>query len=218
MISIAVLRRAPETLLVAGVVACIAVVAWVMWDLWPHPTPLPPREQYTADSLAATKPDYRQHRDTLFRIDSAAVRQSRQSARRATEALRRADSLHCVAIQAEARSRAATDSLLALAQARLTITALVGETASLRTAVAQQDSALRSQIAAHAAADQRANAAEQRLASVESLNARLAGDLQRSTPPCRIAWVLGCPSRRVSFVAGSVVAIAGVVAAKELTR
>lgn len=193
-------RRTSEWLFGAGAVVFVALAIW--W-LRPHPAPIPPKEQTTLDSLRATAPDYRARVDTLIRVDSAALRQSRVNALRATEALRRADSIHAIAIAAEARSRAATDSLAALTAARLTITALLGETASLRTANRQLDSALVAQTAAHAAAEARANESERRLAATEELNRRIAADLRQRDEPCYLVpHLVRCPSRTVVYVGG----------------
>jgi hypothetical protein len=189
-------RKAPELVLAAGFGA-FAVLAIVL--LWPRPTPLPPAERATVDSLIATKPDYRRRVDTLTKVDSDAARQSRVNAARARQAVRTADSLRGAAIGWQRVADAEGDTSTAW---KATALAYRAEADTLRVGVHQLDSALTAQTAAHAAADRRAREAEQRAAALESLNARLARDLQHAAPPCRVLW-LRCPSRKLAYVAGA---------------
>lgn len=192
-ISDAALRKAPEWMLIAGVVAFLAVAVWM---LWPHPHRLPPAEQYTRDSLAITKPraDSARHATSaavahvIAKIvhDSAAIRAALY---RAAAAGRRADSTAAVAqALADTNSRwhaayeqrttqvadlqAAVDTLVPdLTAARDTLVRVRGQ---------QHDDSVR-------------------FVRGDEFNARLATDVQRGD--CRVLWIK-CPSRKQAFVAG----------------
>lgn len=192
-------RKAPELVLAAGVGGFLVLAIVLISEWWPHPMPLPPAEQTTVDSLVATKPDYRRRVDTLTRVDSNAVQQSRVNAARARQAVRMADSLRRVAIDWQRVADAQGDTSTAW---KATALAYRAEADTLRVGVHQLDSALTAQTAAHAAADQRAREAETRTAALEDLNARLTKDLHRADAPCRVLW-LKCPSRKLAYVAGA---------------
>lgn len=164
------------------------------------PTPIPPKEGKTVDSLKATAPDYTARRDTLIKHETTYVAISRQNRLQAAKSAASADSLRRLAIAAEARAQAATDSVSALVQWRAAAIGYHAEADSLRSAVHSLDSALTAQVLAHAAADARADEAERRLLATADLAGRLAKDLQRADPPCRIAFVAKCPSRKTVAV------------------
>ena len=173
------------------------------------PTPIPPKEQFSRDSLKATQPGFQARVDTLRLIDSTATRQARQSAAAARSALRTADSLRQVAIAAQRHAEAATDSAAMIAALRETATGFDAEAKRIRVGYDSLAKAYSAESTAHVAAELRANELGTRLLATSDLNDRLAKDLQRASPPCHIAHFFGCPSRKVAFVSGVVVASAG---------
>ncbi len=206
MLTPAVMRRAPAVLLTIGVLS-IAGVYFAFCR--PTPTPLPPAERKTQDSLEATRPDYTRRVDTLVRHETTYVAKSRQEARRAVQAERRADSLHAVAIAAEARSRAATDSARALDAAREANAALEAENTELRAANDKLHGAYAAESLARLAADARALEHDRRRAALEDVKDRLAADLARASAPCHvIPRLVNCPSRKVVAVVAAGVGFA----------
>lgn len=175
----------------------------------PKPAPIPRTELRTIDSLAITQAAYDSGLKANTRVESIFVATSAQKARTATISTRTADSIAKLANLAQRLAEAATDSLSALSRWRDVATLRGVENDSLRSSNASLFSALTEQIGARSAADVRANEAERRLAAVDDLNRRVVSDLRRADPPCRVLWVARCPSRRVAFASGLVVASAG---------
>lgn len=204
------LARGFTSIEVMGALAALLIIllAVVVW-LRPTPQPIPPREQASIDSLAATQPHY----DTVYRervrVETLSVVRSAQDARQATNTLRVADSLHRVADEAQQAAQTAgerSERWYQVAEVRRV------ENDSLRSTITLLDTALSQQMTARIAASERATAAEQRLAATANLADRLTNDLKHGD--CRVLYLLNCPSRRVSAVGGAVVAIA----AEELWR
>lgn len=188
------LTRWPAISLTVGV-AAVALVAFAFCRA--KPTPIPTREQHTIDSLAITKPGYQARRDTFVRVESIYVAQSAGNARQARQARHAADSLHALANAAQRVAEAERDT----SSRWHDVAVLRGiENDSLRVANTGLDSALAQQIRARTAADARSSADSARLYSSEDLNRRLAIDLQRASPPCRIAWAFKCPTRTQTAV------------------
>lgn len=181
----------------------IVVLAIVVW-LRPAPNPIPDREHTTLDSLAATAPIYTAQRETVFVRETTFVRQSNAKAAQSLIAARTADSLRQVAIGLERAAQAAGDSSsrwFRVADVRRV------ENDSLRSANAGLSAALVDLSAARLAADDRATAAERRLAATSDLADRLARDLKHGD--CRVLFVLNCPSRRGVAVLSLSAGIAG---------
>lgn len=184
-------------LTVLAIVGAVALAGVAMWLARRRPTPILPKEQTTIDSLHATQPAF----DSIFKgttggltnvvtkivHDTAAVRQLRTAADRERA---RADSL------AAAAARSA-DSATIWHQA---YDARTSEATALRTAVdtltrdlnAATDHIHRAQI--QLAAD------SSRIAAQVDLTDRLASDLRHASPPCRVAYLFSCPSRKVVAV------------------
>lgn len=208
-------RKLPEWVLIAGVLACLAVVTWTVIDLWPHPNPIPPREQATADSLTATKPDYTRRRDALVKHETTYVAISRQNRAGNLATQRRADSLRAVAIAADSAARAARDTasrwFLSARAWHHTADTLAAANLRLETAYAAESTA---RLAAEARAD---DAERRRVAAEDDFAARLTRDLARASPPCRVLW-LRCPSRRAVAVGSAALTLVAVAAAHSLSR
>jgi len=195
------LKHWPAISLAAGIMAVAIVVAFTYCRH--EPTPLPKAEAKTADSLNVTAPIYRAHVDTLRQIDSTATRQARAFARSAAIANRTADSLRLVAIAAEERAKAATTSD---SQAVAWHAASDRYKAEANQRLASYDSLHNAYVddsIAHVSATNRADAAEAREIALAGFSDRLQRDLARADPPCRIAILLHCPSRKVVAIAAA---------------
>jgi len=195
-----------RTATIIGAIVAAVVILGVFAFCRHEPTPLPPAEQTSLDSLAASKPDYQAKRDTLVLRETTFVRQSREDRVRATRAEHAADSLRDLANRWQAAAIAQGDTVTAW-YAIATVERHEGD--SLRAANIALHRAATADSVARSAADARAESAERRLVASDDLNQRLARDLRQASPPCRILWTLGCPSRKTSFVVGVVVASAG---------
>jgi len=182
----------------------IAIVSVVLLGaLWwtscrPTPTPIPPKEQTSIDSLNVTSPFYRARRDTFVRVESVYVAQSLRNRSGAMTSSHAADSLGALANVALRLAEAERDTSTHWHDVAI----LRGlENDSLRSANGGLLTALEQQTQARTAADARSSADSSRLAAVQNLNERLAADLRRSDPPCRVLVIARCPSRRVVAVA-----------------
>lgn len=188
-------HRAPQLVLGAGALAMLAVAVWF---LWPHPQPIPPKEQATLDSLRITKPAHDSVIHAAAKAETIYVRQSRQERGAAIVAARQADSLRRVAIAADAQAQAARDTSsrwYASAQAwHRTADTLAATNVRLANAYSAESTA-------RVAADRQAAERATRETALEDVNARLATDLRRGD--CRVLF-LRCPTRREAFVAGLV--------------
>lgn len=166
----------------------------------------------TADSLAATAPEFGQRRDSVVRV----VTIDTARARRAEAATRAAE------LKAEG-ARKAADSLAAQAatsadSARLWHAAYdrrTEEAANLRVGLDSAKEAAAAERSARLSLDQLFREAERRRTAAENV---VIPGLQKAIAqlekPCRILGPIPCPSRRVSFVAGAVGAVAILSAAK----
>ncbi len=180
--------------LAAMLIILITIVVW----LRPTPKPVPPREQTSIDSLAATKPRFDTVRIESVRVETLMVSRSAQETRQSAIAGRMADSLHRVADElqhAAATAGESSERWFQVAETRKV------ENDSLRSANTALAFALTDQTTARMAADQRATAAEQRLAATTDLTERLKKDIAAGDR-CRILYLVECPSRKVSTVAG----------------
>lgn len=193
-------------------IAALTVVALVLY-FRPKPTPIPAREKTTMDSLAATKPAFTATVETLTVRESVYVQRAAEKAAVTRVILHTADSLRRVAIVAEASAREARDTssrwfrvaMLNRAEADTLRVALDSATARGD----HLDSAL-------VAVREAKNIINARLLTVEDLSNRLAADLQRADPPCRVAFVARCPSRKTSALIGAGLAVGAVLYGKQL--
>lgn len=193
------LSRWPAISMTLGVLAVAIVAAFAFCRA--TPTPLPPKEQTTHDSLMITAPAFQARVDTLKQIDSTATRRANALSRQAAHANQTADSLRRVAIAAEARAQAATSSDSAAVAWHHTADDYKAE-ANQR--IASYDSLHTAYVVdsvGHVAARNRADAFEARTIALTDYSARLERDLARTDPPCRIAYVLKCPSRTIVVLA-----------------
>lgn len=165
----------------------------------PRPTPIPPKEGKTLDSLKATDPDFRGRVDTIVRRETTYLALSRQNRAGATQAQHRADSLLRVAIVADSVARAQGDS-----SSRWFASAQAWHRAadSLGVAVVRLGLAYSAESTARVSADARADEFERRLTATTDLNTRLATDLRRAERPCRVLFVAKCPSRKTAALVG----------------
>jgi hypothetical protein len=201
------LSRWPAVSLAVGILAVVTVAAFA-WCR-PTPTPIPPKEQTSIDSLNVTSPFYRARRDTLVRVESVYVAASLKNRAGAINAARAADSLRDVAIAWQRTAEAQGDT-----SSRWYEVAKVRgiENDSLRSANGGLLAALEHQIRARTAADARSVLDSSRLAAVQNLNDRMAADLRRADPPCRVAFAFRCPSRKAVAVTSLALGVLGVVA------
>jgi hypothetical protein len=195
-----------RTSVLAGVGVALAVAMLLLLAFCrPKPTPIPPKEKTTIDSLAATKPAFDAGQaatkgaivNVVTKIvrDEAAIAAARSDADRER---RRADSL----ARAAAVARTAADSA---ERYRLAYDASSRESTNLRAAL---DTATRDLAAARDTLNRtRIQVADDssRIARHIELEARLTKDLEHAEPPCRIAYVLRCPSRKVVAATAAVV-------------
>jgi hypothetical protein len=186
------MTRWPAISLGAGILAVITVGAFAFCRH--DPTPIPRAEQKTADSLDATNPAFRATRDTLIVRETTYVAQSAQHRAQSTQSTHAADSLRTLANAAQRTAEQARDT----SSHWHDVAILRGlESDSLRSALGGAMSALEEQTKARTAADARDVLDSARLAAVRHLNDRLAADLRRADPPCRVAFAFRCPSRKV---------------------
>lgn len=162
-------------------------------------TPIPPKEQTTIDSLKGTKPDFQGRVDTLIKRETTFVAISRHERQGATTTQARADSLRRLALVADSAARAQGDS-----SSRWFASAQAWHRAadSLGVAVIHLSNAYIAESTARVSADGRAEEYRRRLTATTELNDRLAKDLRRADAPCRVAFVLRCPSRKAAYVVG----------------
>lgn len=167
------------------------------------PNPVPQKEQHSLDSAQITKPIYLAARDTLIRTETTYVTKTVHD----TAAAR---ALYTSAGKAEARA----DSLQTLAQAADSNATLwhgvadarTQEASALHSVVDTLSEALLNEKAARVAADSRARLDSTRAVALDNLSQRLAADVKKAGE-CRVLLVLGCPSRKASFVAGALASI-----------
>jgi hypothetical protein len=186
------LTRWPTISITIGVLVVVTVAAFAFCR--PRPTPIPEKEQRSIDSLIVTSPFYRAQRETLTVHETTFVAQSAQHRAQSTQSTHAADSLRTLANAAQRTAEQARDT----SSHWHDVAILRGlESDSLRSALGGAMTALEEQTRARTAADARSVLDSARLAATESLNRRLAADLARADPPCRVAFAFRCPSRRV---------------------
>jgi hypothetical protein len=198
-------------LTILGCVALSAILTLSIFGL-PHSTPLPREEQKTGDSLVVTKPafDSTQHATqravttvlTRLVTDSAAVARLRA---KADSEHRRADSLASVASFARTAADSATAWRQAYEASAREVAVLQAANKTLTEDVAAARDSLRESLV-------RLREGARREADHVNFEARLQRTIAQSSPPCRVALVLRCPTRKEAFVAGVVVASAGAYA------
>lgn len=183
--------------LIIALASMLALGALYWTSCRPRATPIPPKEQASIDSLNATSPFYHAQRDTLIVRETTFVRQSAINRAGAIKSTRAADSLHAIANAAQRRAEAERDT----SSHWHDVAILRGlENDSLRSANGGLLAALEQQTQARTAADARSSADSSRLAAVQNLNDRLAADLRRADPPCRVLVIARCPSRKAVAV------------------
>lgn len=200
------------------IIALVSLV--VLGALWwtscrPKPTPIPPKEQSSTDSLRITQRGFQAQRDTLIVRETTFVRQSAINRAGAITSTHAADSLHALANAAQRVAEAERDT-----SSRWHDVAILRglENDSLRSANGGLLAALDNQTQARTAADARSSADSSRLAAVQNLNDRLAADLRRADPPCRVLYIARCPSRRVVALASIPLGFAAKVTYDRLTK
>ena len=164
---------------------------------------VPQKEQSSLDSAKITKPIYLAARDTLVRTETTYVTKTVHD----TAAAR---VLYVAAGTAQARA----DSLQTLAQAADSNASLWHGVADARTQEASAlhgvvdtlAEALTNEKAARVSADSRSKIDSARAAALDNLSQRLAADVKKASE-CRVLFVIGCPSRKASFVAGAVASV-----------
>lgn len=190
-------RRAIGTLIcIVVIIAATILVAYCR----PKPTPVPPKEQKSLDSLAITKPAFDSTVQAKAKAETVYIARARENAAIAASVRHVADSLRQVAIVAQRAAEDARDT-----SSRWFRVAQLNrqEADTLRVALDRQTARADNLFEAMTTAEARAQLLTARLVSVEDLNHRLTADLQRSDPPCRVAFIAKCPSRRVSAVLGA---------------
>lgn len=167
------------------------------------PGAVPQKEQHSLDSVTITKPIYQAARDTLVRTETKIVTRvihdtavAHRAYDDAAKAQARADSLQAVAARAD--SSASLWHLVADARTQ--------EAADLHVTVDTLVAALRGEKSARDAADSRSRIDSARAAALDNLSQRLATDVKRASE-CRVLLILGCPSRKASFVVGALTAV-----------
>lgn len=200
-----------RALVVSAMVASIAMLLALAFCR-PKPTPLPREEQKTGDSLVVTKLafDSTQHATqravttvlTRLVIDSAAVARLRA---KADSEHRRADSLASVASFALTAADSATAWRQAHDASAREVAVLQAANKTLSEDVAAARDSLRESLV-------QLREGARREADHVNFEARLQRTITQSSPPCRVALVLRCPTRKEAFVAGVVVASAGAYA------
>lgn len=189
------MKRWPAISLGAGIVA-VAVVVWFT-SCRPTPTPIPPKEQKSIDSLDATKPAFdSSHTQAAHSVTTIITKIVHDSAalaivrRDAEESRHLADSLAAAASHAadsasawhaayDQRSREAAD--LRVDRDTLSRDLAAAKDTLIRVGRQLRDDSLR-------------------IASITVLNAGLARDLRAADPPCRVLPFVKCPSRKVVAV------------------
>lgn len=197
---------------ISAIVAAVVIVGTFALCR-PKPTPLPPDIRYSVDSEKATRPAFdSSHKATTGAVtnvvtkivrDEAAIAKIRAEADRERA---RADSM----AREAARAKTADDSA---ERWRLAYESSSRDAAGLRIAVdslthdlsAARDTLVRTKI--------QFDADSARIAAAVHREDRMVTTIERSDPPCRIAHVFGCPSRKVVFVGGAMLGAAGMYAA-----
>jgi hypothetical protein len=186
------LTRWPTISITIGVLVVVTVAAFAFCR--PRPTPIPEKEQRSIDSLIVTSPFYRAQRETLTVHETTFVAQSAINRAQAIKSTHAADSLRTLAMRWQDAAVAQMDTSSKWYQVA---TVRGQESDSLRSALSGAMTALEDETQARTAADARDVLDSARLAAVRHLNDRLAADLRRADPPCRVAFAFRCPSRKV---------------------
>lgn len=202
----------PSTLGWATVSGALALA--LVFSSCPRPDPdkVPAPVQKTVDSLEATRPAFDDRRDSTVRvvvIDTARARKAETVAKAATA---RAEGLRKEADSLAAQAVASADSALLWRQAYERRTA---EADQLRTANAAADSALQAERSARVRLGQLFSESELRRRQAEEVAIPgLERAIAQLEKPCRILGPIPCPSRKVSFLAGAIGAVAVLSATK----
>lgn len=190
------------------IAAVVVVAVGLVWFSTPAPT-LPPKVQAAVDrhvqaSAVDTSVVHRLERDTaaIAKVQRIAASEQRHLEAVATTEKNRADSLAGVAAAAET----ARDSAMAY-HAALDASRARGDT--LQKALGQATTELQASAAHVAVSDSIAAVWKRHAFRGDTVISQLL-PLALHRDSCRILWVLGCPSRKQSAVAGTV---AGVLAA-----
>lgn len=191
----------PETV---GGALVLALTLW--WGYCrPTPAPLPVAAQRSLDSLTLTAPLFQAQQRELVAKETVYVARAVRAEHVATTEQHAADSLAAVGDSVAKTAPDTATPWFRVAQLR------AREADSLRVAVDSLTSSNAAKDSALAAADARAVAAVSRLSASELLNQRLAKDVA-TAGQCHVLPFVTCPSRRVSFVVGGMLAAAAVVA------
>lgn len=183
----------------------LGVLVGSLWFAFcrPRPNPIPPKEQTTIDSMAATKPHFDSTRHGV--VDSA-----RKVVTRIVH-----DSAAAVRARAEAdQYRRLADSALAVARAQHDTTSAAFVAAENATKEAEQLRASNDTLTHRLSESKQTILAlteqvgrdSSRLAASENLDARLARDV-KTAGQCRILPFVACPSRKVVAVGGVLVGV-----------
>jgi hypothetical protein len=185
----------------AGVVIAALLIAYLFKGCGgPDQPKIDPKTQKTIDSLDVTKPEFKKQQDSIITVvihdtvKAAAVdRAADQSRARAQIAEHRADSIAAIA-------REHADSALLWRQA---YDARTTEADTLRKAVAQKDSALKSERSAFANLSILYAKDTTRRLVIEGVNEGLKRDIAKLQQPCTVPGTFGkipCPSRTVTLL------------------
>lgn len=181
-------------------VTTLVVIIVVYLSLSKKHTQVPTREANTLDSLKFTQPTFHAMIDTLVLRETTYVRSVDTLLRTISRFNTTGNVLHTTADSLAAlavTAHHASDSAVYWHRAYDVRTL---ESDTLRRALSVAITAQQEERLARTAADQRADATQQRLQISETLNARLAQDIGRAIE-CKFLW-MRCPSRKAVLATG----------------